>query len=122
MNDQAKDFAGSGDYLLERIENDLSVEMPEGLKKRLTRYDRPPSERGLSTGERKLREILGQIIATRGNECYVNDNGLGYLDFEIVEDMLKFLPRTNIQMIFTISKEPDFEIESDYNVIKLEEE
>jgi len=120
VNGQGEGIAGTGGYLSECIEKDRELEMPEGLKELLNRYDRSPSERGLSAGERELREILGQVMATRENECYVRDDGLGYLDLEMVEMMLKFLPEMDVQMIFTFIREPDFEIGSEYNVIGLE--
>jgi len=103
----------------ERLDLDGFEGLTEDVKNRLeSRVD----ERSLSEGDRVLKEIILQSMATRPNECYLRDGMLAMLDTEMKEMVLDFLYEQEFQVILTYPErgEEDSVISSeDHNLIHL---
>ncbi len=105
----------------ERLDLERFEGLTEDVKERLKSSE---TERALSEGDRVLKEIILQSMATRGNECYLRDGTLAMLDTEMKEMVLDFLYEQEFQVILTYPErgEEDSVISSeDHNLIELGE-
>jgi len=93
--------------------------LTEDVKERLESSE---DERSLSEGDRVLKEIILQSMATRPNECYLRDGVLAMLDTEMKEMVLDFLHEQEFQVILTYperGKEDSVISSEDHNLIHL---
>jgi len=101
---------------LDRFEG-LTEDVKEGLES-------SEDERALSEGDRVLKEIVLQSMATRPNECYLRDGPLAILDMEMKNMILDYLHEQEFQVILTypdVGKKESVISSEDHNLIELEE-
>ncbi len=111
-----------GDFT-HRIDFERFDSLTEVIKERMS-HNAGMDFRGLSEGDRVFREIVFQSMATRPNECYVNDGALARLDVKIKEIVLDMLRQQDIQVILTfpsIDREDERIYSEDHNMVEIGE-
>ncbi len=107
------------DDVIKKLNSEDDTQLTDELKDHLERFE-DADLRSLSQGERELRELISQLMATWRTECYVNDKNLVNLDIDKIRMVMGFLGKDDRQTIFTLNREMEFEIEGKCNLIRLD--